>query len=330
MRPTEISLFLRSVIPDEKARSIFIWGPPGIGKSAIVNQAAQEVGIGFVDLRLAIMDPTDLRGIPVPKDGKAVWLPPAVLPSSGEGILFLDELTLAPQLVQSSAYQLVLDKRLGEYVLPKGWRIMAAGNRSEHGASVFKMAFPLRNRFIHIEFEVNVDDWRSWAIKNGIETEIIEFISFRPDILFNFDPKRTENAFASPRSWEFASDLFRMKDKMPKNILFEAIEGTVGKGSAAEFFGYLDIRKNLPSIEEILAGKNFVPEQIDVAYAVVTALVVHAKVGQFGRLIEYANYLPAEVGALLAKLLLSRNKNAVLRLPEWKEFALRHADLISD
>ena len=330
MTPKEVALFLRSVIPYADTPAIFVWGPPGIGKSAVVAQTAEALDIEFIDMRLAIMDPTDLRGIPVPKHGKAVWLPPISLPTQGEGILFLDELNLAPPLVQSSAYQLVFGGRLGEYVLPKNWRIVAAGNRSEHGANVFKMAFPLRNRFIHLDFEVSEDDWREWAIKNGIASEIIEFISFRPDFLFQFNPKKSEDAFASPRTWEFGSKLLRFKETLPKSLLCKAFEGTVGKAGSAEFFAYLDIRESLPKLEEILAGKNFVPDRIDISCAIVTALAMRAKTEQFGRLIEYSEYLPAEAGALLAKMLLGRDKSAVIRLPEWKIFAVEHADLLSE
>ncbi len=330
MRPKDIALLLREIILDKNPPTIFLWGGPGIGKSTVVAEVARDAGIGFCDQRLALMDPTDLRGVVIPENRKAVWLPPESLPSDGEGILLLDELTLAPPLVQSSAYQLIQDKRLGEYILPKGWRIIAASNRAEHGANVFKMAYPLRNRFTHIEFDVNVDDWKEWAVKNGIQEEIIEFILFRPDLLYKFDPKLNEDAFASPRSWTACSNLLRLKEKISKNILQESIEGTIGKGVAAEFFGYLEIRKQLPSIEKILAGENFVPDRIDVACAIVIALAMRARTEQFGHLVEYLNYLPADAAALLAKMLLTRDKATVLRTSGWKDFANSHAELLSD
>src|SRR3989344_1369249 len=168
MKPREVAAFLKSIVHHPEAPAIFMWGPPGVGKSDTVGQVADAEGLRMVDLRLALMDPTDLRGIPVPEDGKAKWLPPSAPPPEGRGILFLDELNLAPPLVQSSAFQLVLDRKIGEYELPEGWCIIAAGNKAEQGANAYKRAPPRRNRFVHIDFEIDIDDWRSWALKHDV------------------------------------------------------------------------------------------------------------------------------------------------------------------
>lgn len=330
MRPKEVKELLRSIIHYPEAPAIFLWGPPGVGKSSVSRQVTEEEKVGFIDLRLALMDPTDLRGIPVPENGKAKWLPPSALPTQGQGILFLDELNLAPPIVQSSAYQLVLDKRIGEYQLPDGWRIITAGNKAEHGAHVYKMAAPLRNRFVHIDFEINVDDWTDWAIKERLVSEVVEFIRFRPDLLFQFDSKRHENAFPTPRSWEFVSKLMKNNNGVSKEIINEAIKGTVGDGITVEFQQFLKMKNELPSVDEIFKGKDFVPDKTDLCCAFVTALVIKAESNQFERLLKYSAKLKPEVTVLLGKLLAMKNKETLLKCSSWSDWSKKHYELIFD
>jgi len=328
MRPREVSAFLKSIVQYPGAPSVFIWGPPGVGKSRVCRQVTTEEKIDFVDLRLALMDPTDLRGIPIPEDGKAKWLPPSALPTEGKGLLFLDELNLAPPLVQASAYQLVLDRKLGEYELPKDWCVVAAGNKIEHGANVYKMAVPLRNRFVHIDFETHIDDWREWAIQNDVKSEVVEFISFRPDLLFQFDPKRHENAFPTPRSWEFASQIMKSQNGLSQGIIDKVIEGTVGAGAATELKGYLQIRAGLPAIDDILNGKDYIPNQTDIACALATALVIRANAEQFDRVLRYSEKLQAEITVLIGKLLAVKDKASLMKCSYWSTWAKKHYDLI--
>ena len=167
VRASDLSKSISSLV--EQKVPTFLWGAPGIGKSSIVKQIADETGVGFIDLRLALMDPTDLKGIPFyDKDSHtALWAPPAFLPREGSGILFLDELNSAAPSVQASAYQLILDRKVGEYELPDGWAIVAAGNRESDRGVTYRMPSPLANRFVHFEMEVDVNDWRLWAYKSG-------------------------------------------------------------------------------------------------------------------------------------------------------------------
>ena len=136
---------------------VFIWGGPGIGKSDVVRQLAKAMGVPLKDIRALLLDPVDLRGLPfLGADHAAKWATPDFLPKDGEGILFLDELNAASAMVQAGCYQLVLDRRLGEYTLPDGWSIIAAGNRETDRAVTTRMPTPLRNRFTHLNFEVDV------------------------------------------------------------------------------------------------------------------------------------------------------------------------------
>ena len=142
----------------------FIWGSPGVGKSSIIGQLARSLNLALRDIRALLLDPVDLRGLPYVADGRSKWATPEFLPQEGAGILLLDELNSAPAMVQAAFYQLILDRRLGEYTLPDGWVIIAAGNRDGDRAHTTRMPTPLRNRFVHLEFEVDAQEWSEWAI----------------------------------------------------------------------------------------------------------------------------------------------------------------------
>lgn len=333
MRPSEIFQYMKVMIDCPDGPSNFIWGPPGIGKSSVIKQVAQDAAIGLVDIRLSLRDPSDLRGFPFPENGRAKWLVPWELPTSGRGIIFLDEINLAPQLVQAAAYQLVLDKKIGEYQVPEGWHVVAAGNRTDDGANVYKMAKPLRNRFVHIDFEVNFDDWRVWAIKNDIVSEVVEFLSFRSDFIFKFDPKRNDNAFPTPRSWEFVSKIWKWsKGRISDELLFKALAGTVGLASTTEFQNFLELRHRFPDVQAILEGKDLIPDQLDVAQAIIAALVLRAKPEHYDRLVRYSEKLPhVELAVLLVGLLRVKiGFDALVNCPSFHDWSRRHHELIQE
>ena len=266
---TSITAMVKAQIPT------FVWGPPGIGKSSVVKQVAEANGYGFIDLRLALMDPTDLKGIPFydKEQHQALWAPPSFLPKEGEGILFLDELNSAPPAVQASAYQLILDRKVGEYTLPEGWAIVAAGNREGDRGVVYRMPAPLANRFVHLDMEVSVDDWRDWAFKSGVDTRVIAYIGYKSEDLFSFDPTKQEKSFATPRSWEFVSSL--LQSEMESKLLLETISGAIGKERAVNFLSFAKVMHKLPDIEAILKeGTGSYPDEIDVLHALATGLVM--------------------------------------------------------
>jgi len=258
----------------EKKVAVFLWGAPGIGKSSIVKQIAEQKNIGFIDLRLALMDPTDLKGIPFyDKDAhQALWAPPAFLPRDGEGILFLDELNSAPPSVQASAYQLILDRRVGEYELPDGWAIIAAGNREGDKGVTYKMASPLANRFVHFEMDISVEDWCDWAYKNQIDESIIGYISYKNEHLFTFDPKNMQKAFATPRSWEYVDQI--LKSEVDDNLLLESLSGAVSKEVAIGYLSFKKVQSRLPNIDQIIeSGSGEYSDEVDVLHALSVGLV---------------------------------------------------------
>lgn len=268
MTPAQLESELSAITGHGLMRSVMIWGPPGVGKSAIVAQVAERHALQLVDLRLSQLAPTDLRGLPV-ADGKVSrWLPPEFLPNDGKGILFLDELNMAPPAVQGIAQQLILNRRVGNYEVPEGWFVWAAGNRKEDRAAVFDMPAPLANRFLHYHVEPHFDSFRAWAGRNGIHEQVLAFLAFRPTLLHKPDVRSP--AWPSCRSWELASELHERK---------MGITAAVGDGAAAEFEAFLKLYSQLPDLEALLQGRGSkikFPTEPSLRYAVVIGLSTRA------------------------------------------------------
>lgn len=242
---------------------LFIWGPPGIGKSQIMRQIADEMEYDFIDIRLSQMDPTDLRGIPYPVGGDGnedlgmAWAPPAVLPrkEDAKAIILLDELNTAPQSIQAAAYQLVLDRKLGEYTLPKNCVVMAAGNRETDKGATYKMPTPLLNRFVHIEMKHDFEDWQTWALENRVHKDVVGYLTFSKGDLFKFDPTSASRGFPTPRSWEYVSRIIQDNPNLPNEVMLALVAGSVGDGIAIQFMEYRQHAAQLPNPSDILKGK---------------------------------------------------------------------------
>ena len=245
-----------------KRRPVFLWGPPGIGKSELVAEVAAELGGHMIDLRLGQMEPTDIRGIPFyNKDsGKMDWAEPVDLPTEELAdqypvvVLFLDELNSAAPSVQAAAYQLILNRRVGKYVLPKNVVLVAAGNRESDKGVTYRMPTPLANRFVHQEMRVDFPSWQEWAVNNGIHKDVVGYLSFAKQDLYDFDPKSASRSFATPRSWTFVSQFLEEEDS-DEDTLMNLIAGTVGEGLAVKFMSHRKIAGRMPRPEDILAGK---------------------------------------------------------------------------
>jgi len=314
MRPSRILALLERefLASGEGAHTpVMLWGPPGVGKSQLVAQAAVRHAAPVVDVRLAQMEPTDLRGIPFRDGRNVVWSVPALLPDVGRhgarGILFLDEITSAPPTVTAAAYQLILDRRLGEYRVPDGWAIVAAGNRQGDRGLVYQMPAPLANRFTHFDVEPDLEDWIAWAHEHAIDERLIAFLRFRPDLLFDFDAARASHAFPSPRSWEFAHRALE-KFRPDSDLLEEALKGCVGTAAALACKTFIDHLGALPDVAAIAEGREtVVPGPVDLQYAVASALVRHvarlppdARERAIGHVLRYARGFPQrELGVML-------------------------------
>jgi hypothetical protein len=244
-----------------KKRPIFLWGPPGIGKSDIVHQIGDNMDAKVIDIRLSLWEPTDIKGIPYysANDNKMVWAAPAELPTAEEAakhkwiILFLDEMNSAAPSVQAAAYQLILNRKVGQYELPDNVLIIAAGNREADKGVTYRMPAPLANRFVHLEMAVNFDDWFQWAVNNNIHSDVVGYLQFSKKDLYDFDPKSPSRSFATPRSWSFVSEL--LEDDDDENTTTDLVSGSVGEGLAVKFMAHRKVAANMPNPTDILVGK---------------------------------------------------------------------------
>jgi hypothetical protein len=244
-------------------RPVFLWGPPGIGKSEVVAEIAEELGGAIIDLRMAQMEPTDIRGIPFfnKEINKMDWAEPVDLPSKEFAsqypivVLFLDEMNSAPPAVQAAGYQLILNRRVGKYFLPDNVVIVAAGNRDSDKGVTYRMPMPLANRFVHLEMRPDFTSWQNWAVNKGIHKDVVGYLSFAKNDIYDFDAKSSSRAFATPRSWCFVSDLLNDEDNVDADTLFNLVSGAVGDGLAVKFMAHRKIAGKMPNPSDILTGK---------------------------------------------------------------------------
>lgn len=244
----------------EVKRPVFIWGPPGIGKSETIAQLCEDMGGYLYDVRLSLMEPTDLRGIPYynKETNRMEWAPPVDLPDAETcakyPIVFLlfDEMNSASPAVQAACYQIALNRRVGTYTLPDNVVIIAAGNRDGDKGVTFRMPTPLANRFVHLELKVDFDSWEEWAVENRIHKDVVGFLSHSKNSLYDFKPQSNEKSFATPRSWTFVSQL--LEDRLDETTMTDIISGTIGDGLALKFLAHRKVAAKMPKPSKILDG----------------------------------------------------------------------------
>ena len=345
MNPAEVESCLTTLI--SIPQPTMIWGSPGIGKSDTVRKVAKKTGRSLIDLRLSQLDAVDLRGAPFPDTAakRTHWLISDFLPDvkrDGEtGVLFLDEINAAMQSIQAAAYQLVLDRRLGDYVLPDGWAVIAAGNRRQDRAIVNEMSSALRNRFTHLEYEVSNDVWDRWALENRLNDMVRGYIRFRPTQLNEFEMRgggdkerervaqlRDAKAFATPRSWEFVSRILNAQPSA--DIEQHLIAGTVGEGNAVDFFTYVKYHRSMPDLDQLLKDpeKTKIPKELGVIIAIATGLAVKINKSTIGNAIKYLDRLDNPEYAVLCIKDAAHIDPTVTNTPEFNKWAMKHADVL--
>ena len=269
----------------KKKRPLFIWGPPGIGKSDIIQQIKDEMEkCHLIDIRLSLWEPTDIKGMPyyAANDNIMKWAPLAELPDAKMAkkyktiSLFLDEMNSAAPAVQAAAYQLILNRRVGTYTLPDNVLIVAAGNREADKGVTYRMPAPLANRFVHLEMKVDFDDWFQWAVTNDIPSDVAGYLQFAKKDLYDFDPK-SPSSFATPRSWSFVSEL--LEDDDDENTTTDLVSGAVGEGLAVKFMAHRKVASKLPNPTEVLKGKvkTLDTKEISAMYSLTVSLCYELK-----------------------------------------------------
>lgn len=383
INPSRLKLAIQHSI--SRKRPLFIWGQPGIGKSELVAEVAKSQGRPLIDIRLPLMEPTDIRGIPYlaevkvyDKDGNLVrdesgvpitdkefrWSTPSDLPTdeASRALVFFDEMSAAPPSVQAATYQIILNRRIGNYVMPDNVAIIAAGNRVKDKGVAYNMPMPLANRFTHLTLEVDVEDWKEWATLNRVHKDVVGYINFQPGDLNSFNPSVDGYAFATPRSWFFVSELLQEPDaegqivdtSLPFDVLGDMVKGTIGEGIGIKFLSYRKQAANLPSAKDVLSGKvkKLASKQIDVMYALSTALcyelrdvaeraqkqeregdkkaktVFYNQVDTFFRFIM--DNFEDELVVMASKTILGTYRLPITapQLSHWNEFVQRYGDLL--
>lgn len=345
MNPNEVESALETLTTIPQA--VMVWGSPGIGKSDTVRRLAAKRQIGLIDLRLSQLDAVDLRGAPFPdtKEGKTHWLISDFLPDEKrdgkEGILFLDEINAAMQSIQAAAYQLVLDRRLGDYRLPDGWAVVAAGNRRQDRAIVNEMSSALRNRFTHLNMEVSHEIWDRWALDNKVHDMVRGYIRFRPTHLNEFEQRgdgkkeqermqylRDAQSFATPRSWNFVSNI--LKKSPPAAVEQALIAGTVGEGNATDFFTYVKYHRQMPDLDQLLKDPmgTKVPKELGVVIAICTGLAPKCTKKTIGPAIQYLERLDNPEYAVLCIKDAAHLDGELTHTQEFNKWAMKHADVL--
>ena len=316
MRSIRPSLLTNELRANARANiPTMVWGPPGIGKSQIAYQIANDLNAKLFELRANLFDPVDVRGglkVVEQEDGtyRTKYGVPEDYPDSNYGgnvVLLVDELPNAPKATQNALLQLVLDKKIGTYTLPAGTAIIAAGNRSIDRAAVHEMPTPVKNRFAHYEIEANIDDWVAWAMQNNISPTIVSFLRYRPTQLHNLDAR--ENAFPTPRAWEMVN---RKLPFMGGNTdeEFYGTASLIGDGPAGEFIAFKKSVDKMPDLDQIVQNPTYtqVPDDPSVLYAVSGALASRADTNNFKEIMKYAKRMPAEYQVVLVRDSLAKDR----------------------
>lgn len=349
--PSQAKSAIRSAL--RVHRPTFVWGTPGCGKSDIIRQIGAEENREVIDIRMATKEPTDICGIPYfnPLTNKMSWAIPSVFPTdpNSNAIIFMDELNSAPPAVQASAYELILDRRVGEYVLPKNVDVVAAGNGDSDRGVTYKMASPLANRLVHLEMVSSHTDWEQWAIENRIHPAVIGYLTvFKSDLDGFKDYIKSggaTKAFNTPRSWSYVSDFLYDSDtyKTSDSELLTLISGSIGQGLAIKFMASRAISNDLPKASDILDGKVKKANVKDVSaqYALSLALCfeladrMHNKEKNLNDMIDaylafLLNNFSTEVGVMSSRAALQTHKIPLNQrsLPSFADFHKKYGRFV--
>lgn len=332
MKPSQIASALNVAITAHLP--VMIWGPAGVGKSEVAHQVADRRKVELRDVRLANLDPTDIKGFPVPdaKKGVMTWLPADFMPRTGKGILFFDELNLADKMTQASCYQLMLTREVGNYKLPPGWDIIAAGNTEKDRANVTRMAGPLANRMVHLTFEPDLPEWAAYAQSIGVAAELVAFVRFKKDLLHSFDANSKEPAFPSPRSWVHLDRLLKesAKQQAAPDVVDGLIDGTVGSGAGIELRAFFDHIKDLPTPEEVEADPSGapMPSKISARHAISLRLASAATPANLPKFLKYMSRMQSQEMEVLFVRDAGNTNPAIRTTQTYRDWTVANCDVV--
>lgn len=301
---------VKNQVPFKTFPSVMLWGPPGVGKSQGVKHIAtmleEKTGkrVVVTDVRLLLFNPVDLRGIPTANEDKtlAVWLKPKIFQMDEDkeviNILFLDEITAAPQSVQAAAYQITLDRTVGEHKLPDNCIVIAAGNRVTDKSVSFQMPKALANRLCHIEVLGEANSWHEWAVANGIHKFVIGFLDCNPQWLMGFEPASSDLAFPTPRSWEMVSNILKFVSQDIGQV-FPLVSGCIGKDAAYALRAWSEMYDVLPDVKKVFDGTSKgVPNRPEIVLALATQIMErireHHSREEVKNVLDYVFSMPQE------------------------------------
>lgn len=294
-------------------------GSPGLGKSDIIREIAKEFNLKVIDFRLAQADPTDLNGFPTLNEDRtrSHYAPPMNLPLKGDKIpdgfkgwlLFFDEMNAAPMSVQAASYKVILDRAVGDEELHDDVAMVCAGNLDTDRAITNRLSTAMQSRLIHLNLVVDSKEWLHWAAKNKIDSRIISFIGWRPDLLHKFVADHNGDTFPCPRTWHFKSKLIKDKATIPFSLL-PLLAGTVGEGPANEFMGFIEIYENLPTFAQILANPKgiIIPDDAGIKYALTALISNKADTTNIDILMQLVERLPIEFQVITLQNIIGKDK----------------------
>jgi len=330
---------------------VFIWGTMGSAKSSSIHKYVEDRRVedptfGFIDLRLSQLDPVDVRGLPsIDKEKKeASWIPFNSFPKEERdgknGILLLEEFNSAIPQVQTTMYQLLFDRRIGDYILPDGWVVWALGNRACDGGHTYDMLAPVSNRFVgHYHLDPTVIDYTSHGLEVGVREEILGFLNWRPALLFSYNPDSSDLAFGSMRTWSYLSTLFnaweatyeKIDYSNPPELFRVMVMNAVGEGEGIEFIAYLDGHGKRPNLDNIISDPDGseIPEAMNICWAVISGLTNKYKSNRqiAGRLLRYACRMQAEFATVMVRQC-TRVDSEFMENPEMVQFTRKFGDII--
>ena len=300
----------------------FIQSSPGVGKSSIIKEIANEYGLKLIDCRLSSMEPSDLQGLPWFNQGKAEFQPfdffpleSTPIPKGYSGfLLFLDEFNSASRATQAAAYQLVLDREVGMHKLHDRCLVVAAGNKMTDNAIVNQLSTAMLSRVIHLNMGANFEDWRdNFALKNNIDERIIAYLSMYPQRLMEFNPDIEDKIFACPRTWHFVDKLIKASNGVVNSNSISLLSGAITYGQASAFIQFCKVYKNLIRIEDIEKNPDIEPPKDTASiWAIVIHLIFNTTEQNYKSVFKFIDKVPATFKVVFFKSLVKQNKKLLL------------------